>query len=61
MSEVVSMEEIRAISDRLGVDLTQVDLDSIQLPPGDNLGIPRSESCTCCCKICSFLFYICRF
>ncbi|KAK6804239.1 hypothetical protein RDI58_002023 [Solanum bulbocastanum] len=43
MSEVVSMEEIRAISDRLGVDLTQIDLDSIHLPPGDDLGIPSDD------------------
>ncbi|XP_055817657.1 eukaryotic translation initiation factor 3 subunit B [Solanum dulcamara] len=43
MSEVVSMEEIRAISDRLGVDLTQIDLESIHLPPGENLGIPSDD------------------
>lgn len=44
MSEVVSMDEIRAISERLGVDLAKINLDSIHLPPGDDMGIPRSES-----------------
>ncbi|MCD9561037.1 hypothetical protein HAX54_019971 [Datura stramonium] len=44
MSNVVSMEEIRAIADiGFGVDLTQIDLDSIHLPPGENFGIPSDD------------------
>ncbi|KAK4379539.1 hypothetical protein RND71_001401 [Anisodus tanguticus] len=43
MSDVVSMEEIRTIADRVGVDITQIDLDSIHLPPGEDFGIPSDD------------------
>ncbi|XP_015057434.1 eukaryotic translation initiation factor 3 subunit B [Solanum pennellii] len=43
MSVVVSMDEIRAISERLGVDLAKINLDSIHLPPGDDMGIPSDD------------------
>ena len=37
----VLMNEIEATASRLGVDLSNVDLNSIQLPPGDDFGIIR--------------------
>ncbi|ESR63479.1 hypothetical protein CICLE_v100076091mg, partial [Citrus x clementina] len=39
MGDVLIMNEIDATANRLGIDLLQVDLDSIQLPPGEDLGI----------------------
>ncbi|KAL3516745.1 hypothetical protein ACH5RR_023647 [Cinchona calisaya] len=39
-SEVMmSMEDIRAAGSRLDIDFSEVDLDSIRLPPGDDFGI----------------------
>ncbi|KAA8515781.1 hypothetical protein F0562_018608 [Nyssa sinensis] len=42
MADVMSMEEIRETASRLGIDISQVDLDSIRLPPGEDFGI-RSD------------------
>ncbi|KAI5647582.1 hypothetical protein M9H77_33587 [Catharanthus roseus] len=39
MAEVMSMEDIRAAAARIDIDFSQVDLDSIRLPPGDDYGI----------------------
>ncbi|KAL6964896.1 Eukaryotic translation initiation factor 3 subunit B [Sarracenia purpurea var. burkii] len=39
MADVISMEEIRETASSLGVDISQVDLASIRLPPGEDLGI----------------------
>ncbi|KAI5648779.1 hypothetical protein M9H77_34784 [Catharanthus roseus] len=39
MAEVMSMEDIRAAAARIGIDFSQVDLDSIRLPSGDDFGI----------------------
>lgn len=41
MAEVISMDDIRAKADRLGVDLSAVNFDSIHLPPGEDFGIIR--------------------
>jgi translation initiation factor 3 subunit B len=38
----ISLNELEARADAAGIDLSQIDLDSIQLPPGDNFGIIRS-------------------
>ncbi|GAY44388.1 hypothetical protein CUMW_081790 [Citrus unshiu] len=43
MGDVLIMNEIDATANRLGIDLLQVDLDSIQLPPGEDLGIISSD------------------
>nr|URM60686.1 CPP family protein [Gymnema sylvestre] len=39
MAEVLSMEDIRAAGAAIGIDLSEVDLDSIRLPPGEDFGI----------------------
>ncbi|KAL5559619.1 hypothetical protein UlMin_035830 [Ulmus minor] len=39
MADVLVMKEIEETAARLGIDLSQVDLDSIRLQPGDDLGI----------------------
>ncbi|XP_073158763.1 eukaryotic translation initiation factor 3 subunit B-like [Henckelia pumila] len=39
MADVMSMEEIHATVECLGIDLSSFNLDSIRLPPGDDLGI----------------------
>lgn len=39
MAEVLSMEDIRAAGAAIGIDLSDVDLDSIRLPPGEDFGI----------------------
>ncbi|MCL7043386.1 hypothetical protein MKW94_015473 [Papaver nudicaule] len=44
MAEVMSMAGIEAFGNRLGIDIRQIDLDSIQLPPGEDFGIPKFES-----------------
>lgn len=41
MAETISMEEIRATAARLNIDLSEIDLDSIRLPPGEDFGIVR--------------------
>ena len=41
MAEVVLIEDIEASATRLGIDLSSVDLDSIQLPRGEDFGIKR--------------------
>ena len=35
------INEIEATAGRLGIDLAQIDLDSIRLPPGDDFGVIR--------------------
>lgn len=40
-TDVMSMEDIRAAGERLGINFTEVDLDSIRLPPGEDFGIIR--------------------
>ncbi|XP_068659438.1 eukaryotic translation initiation factor 3 subunit B-like [Aristolochia californica] len=42
MTQVISMADIEATAERLEIDLSQVDLDSIHLPPGEDFGI-RSD------------------
>ncbi|XP_073001132.1 eukaryotic translation initiation factor 3 subunit B-like [Typha latifolia] len=39
MAAVASMADIEATAQRLGIDLSSVDLDSITLPPGEDFGI----------------------
>ncbi|KAF5461330.1 hypothetical protein F2P56_017440 [Juglans regia] len=39
MADVMLMKEIETTADRLGIDLSTVDLDSISLPPGQDFGI----------------------
>lgn len=39
---MATMADIEAMADGHGIDLSQVDLDSIELPPGDDFGIKRS-------------------
>ena len=41
MVDVMVMKEIEATATRVGVDLSSIDLDSIRLPTGDDLGIVR--------------------
>ncbi|KAG1362077.1 eukaryotic translation initiation factor 3 subunit B [Cocos nucifera] len=43
MAEVVSMADIEATAQRCGIDLSSVDLDSIQLPPGEDFGIKSDD------------------
>ncbi|KAJ6829022.1 eukaryotic translation initiation factor 3 subunit B-like [Iris pallida] len=43
MADVVSMEDIEATAQRLGIDLSSVDLDSIRLPPGEDFGIKSDD------------------
>uniref|UniRef100_A0A5B6Z9D4 Putative eukaryotic translation initiation factor 3 subunit B-like n=1 Tax=Davidia involucrata TaxID=16924 RepID=A0A5B6Z9D4_DAVIN len=43
MADVMSMEEIRETASRLGIDLSQVDLDSIRLPPAEDFGIKSDD------------------
>ncbi|XP_070025650.1 eukaryotic translation initiation factor 3 subunit B-like [Nicotiana tabacum] len=43
MADVTSMGEITAIAARIGVELSQIDLDSIHLPPGEDCGIPSDD------------------
>ncbi|KAM0950058.1 putative transcription factor WD40-like family [Dioscorea sansibarensis] len=39
----VSMDDIEATALRLGIDISSVDLDSIQLPPGEDFGIKSDD------------------
>ncbi|GFZ00756.1 eukaryotic translation initiation factor 3B-2 [Actinidia rufa] len=39
----MAMEEILETASRLGIDLSQVDLDSIRLPPGEDFGIKSDD------------------
>lgn len=41
MADVMLMNEIEETAARLRIDLSQVDLDSIRLPPGEDCGIKR--------------------
>lgn len=41
MADVMIMNEIEATAGRLGIDLSEVDLDSIKLPPGEDFGVIR--------------------
>lgn len=41
MADVLVMKEIEDTAARLGIDLSQLDLDSIRLPPGEDFGIKR--------------------
>ncbi len=41
MADVMRMKEFEVTADQLGIDLTQLDLDSIRLPPGEDCGIVR--------------------
>ncbi|KAH7574014.1 hypothetical protein JRO89_XS03G0240100 [Xanthoceras sorbifolium] len=41
MGDVMVMNEIEATASRLGIDQSQIDLDSIRLPPGESFGIIR--------------------
>ncbi|KAG8391425.1 hypothetical protein BUALT_Bualt01G0186500 [Buddleja alternifolia] len=43
MAEVMSMDDIRATAARLNVDLTSLDLDSIRIPPDEDLGIVSDD------------------
>ncbi|XXG83222.1 hypothetical protein AAC387_Pa10g1024 [Persea americana] len=43
MAEVISMAEVEATADRLGIDLSGVDWDSIHLPPGEDFGITSDD------------------
>ncbi|KAK9113958.1 hypothetical protein Syun_020755 [Stephania yunnanensis] len=43
MVEAISMAEIEERANRLGVDLSRLDLDSIALPPGEDFGIISDE------------------
>ncbi|KAL5698942.1 Eukaryotic translation initiation factor 3 subunit B [Ranunculus cassubicifolius] len=43
MVAVIPMEEIEARAKDIGIDLSQIDLDSITLPPGDDLDIPSDD------------------
>ncbi|THU54819.1 hypothetical protein C4D60_Mb11t00070 [Musa balbisiana] len=43
MAEVVLIEDIEASATRLGIDLSSVDLDSIQLPRGEDFGIKSDD------------------
>ena len=36
-----SMEDIRAAASTLGIGISNIDLDSIRLPPGEDFGILR--------------------
>lgn len=44
MAEVLPMADVDSIANRLGIDLNQVDLESIHLPPSEDFGIPRYNS-----------------
>ncbi|XP_057510007.1 eukaryotic translation initiation factor 3 subunit B-like [Actinidia eriantha] len=39
----MAMEEILETASRIGIDLSQVDLDSIRLPPGEDFGIKSDD------------------
>ncbi|XP_031262731.1 eukaryotic translation initiation factor 3 subunit B-like isoform X1 [Pistacia vera] len=39
MGDVLIMNQTEELASRLGIDLTQVDLDSVHVPPGENCGI----------------------
>lgn len=41
MADVLVMKEIEDTAAGLGIDLSQLDLDSIRLPPGEDFGIKR--------------------
>ncbi|KAI3936147.1 hypothetical protein MKX01_021427 [Papaver californicum] len=43
MAEVMSMAEIEAFGSRLGIDIRQIYLDSIQLPRSEDFGIPSED------------------
>lgn len=47
MGDVLIMNEIDATANRLGIDLLQFDLDSIQLPPSEDFGIIRYYLINC--------------
>lgn len=39
MADVISMGEIQALISKLNIDISKVDLDSVHLPPGEDMGI----------------------
>lgn len=41
MGDVMVLNDIEATAARIGIDLSQLDLDSIRLPPGEDFGIIR--------------------
>ncbi|KAG0448570.1 hypothetical protein HPP92_027767 [Vanilla planifolia] len=43
MPEQVSLEDIEATARGLGIDLSVVDLNAINLPPGEDFGIKRCD------------------
>lgn len=43
MGDVMIMNQAEETASRLGIDLAQLDLDSIHLPPGENCGIITYE------------------
>ncbi|KAG6517054.1 eukaryotic translation initiation factor 3 subunit B-like [Zingiber officinale] len=43
MAEVISMADIEASAARIGIDLSSINLDSIQLPPGEDFGIQSGD------------------
>ncbi|KAM5561847.1 eukaryotic translation initiation factor 3 subunit B [Rosa sericea] len=43
MADVMVMNDIEATAANLGIDLSQLDLDSIRLPPGETFGIPSDD------------------
>ncbi|KAL5994877.1 Eukaryotic translation initiation factor 3 subunit B [Asimina triloba] len=43
MAEVVSMADIEAIAERAGVDISNVNLDTVYLPPGEDFGIKSDD------------------
>lgn len=40
------MPDVEAMVNRLGIDLSRVDWDSIQIPPGEDFGIRRYQTLT---------------
>lgn len=50
MADVLIMNEIEATAGRLGIDLYQVDYDSIRLPPGEDFGVVRYPSALFSCS-----------
>ncbi|GAV76581.1 RRM_1 domain-containing protein/eIF2A domain-containing protein [Cephalotus follicularis] len=43
MADTMVMKEVEATAARIGIDLTQLDLDSIHLPPGENFDIVSDD------------------
>lgn len=41
MAAVMSMADIQAAAERVGINLAAIDLDAVHLPPGDDFGVPR--------------------